>query len=248
MKNVVFLGSKPVGYFCFKHLIEEAAAMNVNIVGLLSKETSNPVKSHSLVQLAEENNIPVLSALPDILTLPQIDILISVQYHDILKQEHISLAKQIAINLHMAPLPEYRGCNQFSFAIINGDKEFGTTIHRLETGIDSGDIIFESRFPVPQSYYVDELFDLTVNKSVELFKSSIEKIINGDYTLKPQAEFASTRKSSFHLRSEIGNLKQIDLDWPGDKIEKHIRATSMAGFEPPCCVIGGKKIYFTTKY
>lgn len=67
---------------------------------------------------------------------------------EILNAEHIGHAKNIALNLHMAPLPEYRGCNQFSFAIADNKKEFGTTIHKMDTGIDHGNILFEKRFPI----------------------------------------------------------------------------------------------------
>lgn len=38
----------------------------------------------------------------------EFDILFSVQYHAILTQEQIECAKEIAFNLHLAPLPEYR--------------------------------------------------------------------------------------------------------------------------------------------
>ncbi|GAG97315.1 unnamed protein product, partial [marine sediment metagenome] len=42
--------------------------------------------------------------------LEDCDVLFSVQYDKILTKEQISKAKRIAVNLHMAPLPEYRGC------------------------------------------------------------------------------------------------------------------------------------------
>ena len=65
----------------------------------------------------------------------------------------------------MAPLPEYRGCNQFSFAIVDGKKEFGTTLHKMEEGIDNGDIIAESRFDIPENCFVKELYELTYKTS-----------------------------------------------------------------------------------
>jgi methionyl-tRNA formyltransferase len=119
----------------------------------------------------------------------------------------------------MAPLPEYRGCNQFSYAIINNDKEFGTTIHRLEEGIDSGAILFEKRFQIPQNCWVSELYDITYHKSIELFKVSIPKIIAVDYKLKPQKNYLNERSTSLHYRREIEDLKCIDLQWTKEKIE-----------------------------
>ena len=61
----------------------------------------------------------------------------------------------------MAPLPEYKGCNQFSFAIIDEVNEFGTTIHEIEASIDSGPIIAEKRFFINNNLWVKDLYELT---------------------------------------------------------------------------------------
>ena len=79
----------------------------------------------------------------------------------------------------MAPLPEYRGCNQFSFAIYNGEKEFGTTIHKIDTGVDTGRILTERRFAILDDWCADELIDYTINESKKLFVESIDDVING---------------------------------------------------------------------
>ena len=142
MKNVVFLGSKKIGLRCLKYLIEQSKKLNYNLIGILTNE-----RGEEILNFAKEYDIPIIFNLEDYLYLNEkVDIAISVQYHLILKEEHINKAEEITVNLHMAPLPEYRGCNQFSFAILDGKHEFGTTLHRLEPGIDSGDILFEKRF------------------------------------------------------------------------------------------------------
>ncbi|MEI8279762.1 MAG: formyltransferase family protein [Bacteroidota bacterium] len=198
---------------------------------------------HDLVRLAHEHNITVFEKLDE---LPESDIIYSIQYHEILKPVHIQKAKQVAVNLHMAPLPEYRGCNQFSFAIIDGNKEFGTTIHQIDHRIDHGDILFQKRFPIPEHCWVNELYELTLDTSISLFKESISNIINDNYTPISQQSLESQYGTSLHYRNEIAELKIIDLNWDKEKIERHIRATSMPGFEPPYCLINGKKVYFST--
>src|ERR1022692_1801986 len=248
MKNILFLGSKPIGYRCLQHIIYNRDKLKVNITGVLTNDNLRFDKSLSVKRLCEENEIQIFEKLDDILALQNIDFIISVQYHEILKKNHISVAREIAINLHMAPLPEYRGCNQFSFAIINGEKEFGTTIHRLEEGIDNGDVLFESRFPVPEKCFVNELVQFTTEKSTLLFEQSFPDIISGNYTLISQAELSKKRKTGIHYRKDINAVKQIDLSWTEDKIESHIRATLMPGFEPPYTFIGEKKIYFTFNF
>ena len=142
----------------------------------------------------------------------------------------------------MAPLPEYRGCNQFSFAIIDGATEFGTTLHRLEEGIDSGAILFEKRFPIPRNCFVKELYEITEKTSLELFEESMPNIINGNYELRPQEELVTERGTSYHYRNEIDEIKQIDLSWDKEKIERYYRATYFPPFEPPYAIIDGRKV------
>lgn len=244
-KQVVFLGSKPIGYHCFAHLIQEQEKLNVEIVGLLTQSRKEFGNEHNLVDLAKQNNIPVLNGLASI---PKCDILYSVQYHEILTQHDISKTRQAAINLHMAPLPEYRGSNQFSYAIIDGKKEFGSTIHLMDSKIDHGAILFQSRFPIPEGCWINELYQLTYNASIQLFKNTIAAIMNGDYSPVDQSEKVEEYGTALHYRNEINSLKEIDLGWNKEKIERHIRATSMPGFEPPYTIINGEKIYLTKQY
>ena len=146
------------------------------------------------------------------------------------------------INLHMAPLPEYRGCNQFSFAIVNGDQEFGTTLHQMDPGIDSGGILFERRFPIPENCFVDELYQVTFDHSVEMFETSLPLLVAGEYNIIPQETLLEERTTSLHFRKEIQQLKEIDLDWPQERILRHLRATAMPGFPPPYALFNDIKI------
>lgn len=242
-KKIFFLGSKKIGLECLKILHKNQNKLNYEIVGVLTNIKSENIKKYSL-----KNNIKLCNSLEEFLNLDEVDITISVQFDKILNLDHILKAKELAINLHMAPLPEYRGCNQFSLAIIENRNIFGTTIHKLDKGIDSGDILFESRFEIPKDCWVDDLYALTYQKSLTLFQDSLSKIINMDYELTPQLNLQKSRGSSLHYRNEINKLKRIDLSWDTDKINRYIRATSMNGFEPPFTVIGGKKIFFKKEH
>ena len=146
--------------------------------GILTQSRKEFGGESDLTALAAQHGIPVIAS-PD--EIPECDVLYSVQYHQILKPAQIAKAAEIALNLHMAPLPEYRGANQFSYAIIDGATTFGTTIHAIDEGIDSGDILFEKRFPVPTGCWVNELYDLTLEASVALFEEALPEIAAGDF-------------------------------------------------------------------
>ncbi len=240
-QKILFLGSKPIGYYCLKHLIEHQDALNIDIQGILTNDNPRFNPDLSIGTLALEHQIPLIVKEDD---MPETDYIISVQYHNILTKQQIAKAKKLAVNLHMAPLPEYRGCNQFSFAIVDRAKEFGTTLHVMDEGIDHGDLLFENRFTIPEHCWVDQLYHLTYDASLALFKDSISLILNEQYQRIPQSSLIPQRGTSLHFRKEMNSIKQIDLDWDAEKIERHIRASYMPGFEPPYCMIQGQKIYF----
>jgi len=241
-KKLVFLGAKPIGYHCFEYLLAHKDELNIDIPAILTRKRKEFGGTHDLAALAAQHNIPVLASLDEI---PDCDIIYSIQHHEILKPQHISKAQQAAVNLHMAPLPEYRGCNQFSFAILDGKEEFGTTIHTIAPGVDNGDILFQKRFPVPENCWVNDLYERTYDASLRLFQQTLKHIISGNYNPVPQALLETRYGTSTHYRKEINIIKQIDLDWGREKIERHVRATSMPGFEPPFFLIDGKKMYFS---
>ncbi len=247
IKKVVFLGAKNIGYACFKTLINQQAALHYEIIGLISNEQATLAAAHSLTKLAEAHQIPVLAHEDELLKLPSFDLLISVQYHRILKQKHIACAKQLAVNLHMAPLPEYRGCNQFSFALINNETHFGTTLHQMDEGVDSGAILFEKRFKIPEACFVKTLYDKTEKASIALFKAHLKDLLAKNYKAVPQAKLIAKRGTHYYKRSDIQAIKQIDLNWDREKIDRHIRATYFPPYEPPFTLINGTKFYIQPK-
>lgn len=240
--RIVFLGSKPIGFDCLQYLWNHQDELNIDLLAIATQSRKEFNSEKDLTLLAEKYGLLILNNIEDI---PECDILYSVQYHELLKQKHLDKAKIIAVNLHLAPLPEYRGCNQFSFAIMDAAEKFGVSIHEIDTRIDHGDLLFQSRFAIPEKCWVSELYELTVNKGFELFKESIKDLINGNYTKTPQQDLIKKYGGSLHFRNEMNALKIIDLSESKVEIEKRIRATYMPGFEPPHCIINGEKLHFT---
>lgn len=244
-KKIVFLGSKPIGYQCLAYLLEHQEALGVELVGIMTRLRTEFRGATDLSHLAAQYQVPIFKSLDE---LPECDFIYSVQYHEILKPHHIAKAKTLAVNLHMAPLPEYRGCNQFSFAILDQKEEFGTTIHQLDAQIDHGPILFQRRFAIPKNCWAFQLYDLTVAASYKLFCSTLAHLLSGNYKPLAQEQLIASKGTSLHYAHEIVDIKRIDLSWDAAKIERHIRATTMPGFEPPYCAIDNRKIYFSSSW
>lgn len=233
MTTVVVLGAKEVAAQCLSLLHDRADELALSAIYCGVKSEEEPFSRR-----AKELGYECFSSETDI---PSSDYLISIQWSNVLSPAQLSSARRLAVNLHMAPLPEYRGCNQFTHAILNDDKEFGTTIHVMSASVDAGDILFQRRFPIPDQCWVEQLVSLTVQHSVELFRESLDDLFRNGFTRTPQAEIESSRRS-FSLRSDIDQLKQLDLSQSREDVERQIRATSMPGFSPPFFMVAGERI------
>lgn len=241
MSRVIFLGSKSIGYDCLKHLLSESDS-KVEVIAVLTTGP-HPLEApeKNILHLCEENEITILPSLDHLLDFDKPDYLISVQYHEILGEAHLKCARKLAINLHMAPLPEYRGCNQFSFAILDQRTEFGVTIHEMIPGVDNGDVLFEKRFQIPQDIWVKQLYAMSEEASLTLFKESLPKLLSNDFTPVSQDSLMFERGTSMHYREEINEVKQINPEWPQERIARHIRATWFPPYAPPFAIIDGEK-------
>lgn len=245
MKRVLFLGGKEIGLFCLDYLTSNAKMLQVELVGAVLSDKSISGEVSGIRELCISRSIPIIDSLDDIIKIDRVDFIVSVQFHLILKAIHIAVAKKMAINLHMAPLPEYRGCNQFTFAILDEVTEFGTSIHRLEEGVDSGALICEKRFPVGRDEFVSELYAKTLQASMQLFANNIANILEGRSEMIYQNDLPQDRKRGFHLRNEINEAKRIDPSWSVEKQKRHFRATYFPPFSPPVLKTPGKDTELT---
>ena len=74
------------------------------------------------------------------------DIIIVSSFNQIIPKPIISIPKLGVINIHPSLLPKYRGATPTVWALMNGEKETGVTIHFIEDErIDNGNIITQSR-------------------------------------------------------------------------------------------------------
>ena len=73
------------------------------------------------------------------------DIVIVVAYGKILPKQIIDMPKYGCINVHGSLLPKYRGAAPIQWSIINGDTVTGVTTMYMNEGLDTGDILLQSK-------------------------------------------------------------------------------------------------------
>lgn len=125
------------------------------------------------------------SSVASAIALCQPDLIVSVQNPDILP-DHILRLAPLAINFHAAPLPRYAGLNPFSWAILNGETEYGVTWHVLASEIDAGNIVEQRFFPIDPAWTVVDLIKVSSQIGCESFEALLEKLAAGRRDFRPQ--------------------------------------------------------------
>lgn len=116
------------------------------------------------------------------------DLFVSMSFNQIFKREIINLPKYKTINCHAGKLPFYRGRNILNWALINDEKEFGITVHYMDEGIDTGDIIQQRNYCITDEDDYSTLLKRSYISCAEILCDSIELFVKGSVVGKVQAE------------------------------------------------------------
>src|SRR4051794_19945405 len=76
------------------------------------------------------------------------DLVICAYYPRIFPRRLIDIPPLGCINVHPGLLPEYRGTFPTPWCILNNETEIGVTVHYMNEGIDTGDILVQQRYPI----------------------------------------------------------------------------------------------------
>jgi UDP-4-amino-4-deoxy-L-arabinose formyltransferase/UDP-glucuronic acid dehydrogenase (UDP-4-keto-hexauronic acid decarboxylating) len=84
----------------------------------------------------------------DIVRQEAVDLLLNIHALYVLPADVAAAPKIGSFNLHPGPLPGYAGLNAPSWAIHNGEKTHGVTVHWMDSGIDTGPIAYACELPI----------------------------------------------------------------------------------------------------
>lgn len=114
------------------------------------------------------------------------DIIFSIYYRKILPKSLLRIPRLGCVNIHPSLLPKYRGPVPTAWAIQNGEKRFGITIHYMDDGIDTGDILVQKAFPILENETGYELYKRAMELGANLLKQNFKKIISKKLMPFPQ--------------------------------------------------------------
>lgn len=154
------------------------------------------------------------------------DLIVVTHFEKIIPESLFTIPRMGAINLHPSLLPRYRGLAPQHWPIINGDAVTGITVHYIDKGIDTGDIILQITLPVHPEMYVSDLQQQFYRKYPDVILEAIRLIQNNSVKpvkMSPEAGsyYGKLKKEDCRIfltktRSEILNLiKGVSLPYFG---------------------------------
>jgi len=145
--------------------------------------------------------------------------LFSVGYGKILSPAILGIPRFGCINLHGSYLPWYRGRFCSVWAIMNGETSTGVTVHFMDQGIDTGDIIAQEVVPILFDDSARQLYNRQMQAGYQLLRTTIVDLLEGTYQRVTQP---AGQGSYFHGRTFADN--RIDWHQPAARIRDFVRA------------------------
>lgn len=127
----------------------------------------------------------------EILTHLQPDIIV-VNGTRIIKKNILESTKAIVLNTHLGITPKYRGVHGGYWAMVEKDKEnCGLTIHLVDTGIDTGGILYQDTITADSSDNFNTYPLHQIAKAIPLMKQAITDGMNSEIKIKTREDLPS---------------------------------------------------------
>ncbi len=155
-------------------------------------------------------------------------ILISLEFDTIIKTDRFKTRN--LFNFHFSKLPKYKGMFTAAHPILNGDDETAVTLHFMDSGIDTGDIIDQKTVDISLHDTVRDVFFKNLNAAKALFEENVARLLSGDFVARPQ----EMSGASYYSKASI-NYANLVIDFNRTAFEVHnqFRAFTFREFQMP---------------
>jgi len=128
-----------------------------------------------------------------------------------------------AVNLHPSLLPKYRGSHPLFWAVWDGEPTAGCTVHFLEEKTDTGAVLAQQEFPIPNGVSEPELERFAeVSVGVPLLLEALRRLGDGDVATVVQPTASPTPYAKRMERAEVYRAIPFS-EWPIDRVWRVLR-------------------------
>ena len=234
--RIVFMGTPEFAVESLKCLVEGG----YNVVAVVT-QPDKPVGRHQdtlqpsqVKQYALSQGLPVLQPVkmkdPEFveqLRSYQADLQVVVAFR-MLPEVVWDMPRFGTFNVHAALLPQYRGAAPINWAVINGETETGVTTFFLDHDIDTGRIIMQKPFDIPDDADVEYVYDGLMHLGAEIAVETIDRLIasDGNIDSMPQDEMITTDTVLHSAPKIFKDTCRIDFNQPAKKVYDFVRGLS----------------------
>ncbi|MHC5028429.1 MAG: methionyl-tRNA formyltransferase [Planctomycetota bacterium] len=187
MRSIV-LGNKDLAV----RSLDALARNGIDVCGVVLTPDDDGVEAGrwylSLKRAAEARGIPSIQPANvssdegcDFIGALRPDLLLSVSYTRIIRPEVLALATVVPLNVHFGDLPHYRGCLPVVHAIANGEAHVGVTLHVMDAGIDTGDVVTQHRVPIGENDTAFTMYFACVEEGERLLDEALPSLVDGSF-------------------------------------------------------------------
>ena len=193
-------------------------------VGRGRKVELSPVKRAALAR-----DIPVMQprtlrdsgAVAGLATLRP-DVIVVAAFGQILRSDVLNLPAHGCINVHASLLPRWRGAAPVQAAILAGDQVTGSTIMRMDEGMDTGDILAQAALAIDLADTGETLTRRLAQQGAQLLTETLPRWLAGELRPQPQDHAAATLCRPLHKEQGV-----IDWAQPAEAIARAVRAFNL---------------------
>ena len=156
------------------------------------------------------------------------DLFVSMSFNQIFRGGLINLPPLKTINCHAGKLPFYRGRNILNWALINDEKEFGITVHYVNEGIDTGDIIIQRCYPITDEDNYATLLERAYEGCATNLYDAIKAIQKNNVTVIAQE---SIHPLGFYCSARRAGDERLDWNQKSRDVFNFVRAICRPGPE-----------------
>lgn len=255
--RIVFMGTPEIAATCLSALIEGGHEIAAVITGEDKPRGRKMILTPTAVKsFAVEKSIPVYTpktlrdeAFLSLLSELAPDVIVVVAYGKILPEAVLRFPKYGCINVHVSLLPKYRGAAPMQRAVMNGERETGVTLMQMDVGLDTGDILMQSAFPIGAEDTFETVHDTSAALGGEMLCRLLPLLEKGEVTPVKQDDAQATyaakieksdcridfTKNAAELNALIRGVNPIPMAFcmQGEKTVKILRAVAAAGQGAP---------------
>jgi UDP-4-amino-4-deoxy-L-arabinose formyltransferase/UDP-glucuronic acid dehydrogenase (UDP-4-keto-hexauronic acid decarboxylating) len=149
------------------------------------------------------------------------DMIFSFYYRNLLSDAITSTARHGAFNLHGSLLPKYRGRAPLNWALVNGDKETGVTLHRMVKRADAGNIVAQQAVAIDEADVALTLHRKLCASAQTLLRDALPLIASGSITEKSQDESQAST-----VRGRTPEDGRLNWEQSAESLHNLVRAVS----------------------